>query len=320
LRPVLAAGGLALWLIDLVVQIRDTTPFLMADGLGYSAAGRHLLAGQPLYANFQLSRSYELGAATFGRGFVYPPSAALPFAPLAPLGTEGLCLVFGVMWFLFGLLAFRLARRSGLPVKPAALLTFVVTFSGPPINAFLSGNVNLLIADGLLASWLWPDWAGILAVLGGAIKLFPAAGLIWTVRRRGSLLWPLAFGSVLLIAATVVVGPRAWSDFLTAFENGRSSSQYALASPSQALGPGIGAVVGYGLAAAALVGAGRLRDDAVAFALLGWAMILPAPDWYSHYLLLPVAALLPWIARSLAVHIGHPTSEPDAPGRERAAI
>ena len=312
-RWILAAYGLTVWILDLVEQIRAFRPSFMVDALSYAAAGRHLLAGEPLYALFQLSGPYELTAAAVGRGFVYPPTAALLFAPLAPFGAEGLSLVFAAAWFLFGLLAFRLARQSGLGVRSAALLTLVVTFSGPAINAASSGNVNLLVADALLASWLWPDSAGMLAVVGGAMKLFPAAGLIWTVRRRGSLIWPFALGVGLIVAATLAVGPAGWLDFLSAFGHGRSASWYYVASPTQLLGPGIGTAVGYGLAAAACVGAWRLRDDAVAFALLGWAMILPAPDWYSHYLLLPLAAIMPLVARSLAIRFGRSATESDSP-------
>lgn len=313
LRWILAAYGLAIWLLDMANQIRVFQPYFMADGLSYAAGGRHLLAGQPLYSAFQLSGPYELAAAALGRGFVYPPTAALLFAPLAPLGTEGLGLVFGALWLLFGLLAYRLANQAGLASWPAAMFSLVVMLSGAAISALGSGNINLLVAAALLASWLWPNSAGILAVLGGAIKIFPAAGLVWTVRRHGSLIWPVALGIGLLIAATMVVGLGGWSDFLRAFANGRSSSGYVIASPAQLLGPGIGTGVGYGLAAAAAVGAWRIRDDAVAFALLGWAMILPAPDWYAHYLLLPLASSLPWVARALAVRFGRPATESDNP-------
>jgi hypothetical protein len=312
-RWILAAYGLAVWLLDLAYQIRAFRPSLMVDALSYAAAGRHLLAGEPLYALFQLSGPYELTEAAVGRGFVYPPTAALLLAPLAPFGTLGLSVVFGATWCLFGLLAFHLARQSGLRAKPAVLFTLVVTFSGPAINAASSGNANLLIANALLASWLWPDSAGALAVLGGAIKFFPAAGLVWTVRRRGSLIWPFALAVGLLVAATLVVGPASWLDFLSAFGNSRASPWYYIASPTQMLGPGIGTAVGFGMAAAAAVGAWRHRDDAVAFALLGWVMILPAPDWYSHYLLLPLAAIMPLAARSLAIRFGRSATESDNP-------
>lgn len=310
-RLIMVAGGLFVWLVDIVAQIHTFQPFFMADSLSYAAAGRHLLAGEPLYAIFQLNEPYRLAAASFGLGFVYPPTAALLFIPLAPLGIEGLGIVAGGLWLLFGFLVFRLARQSGLAAKPAAALTFALTFSGPAINAASSGNMNLAVADGLLASWLWPGSAGALAVVGGAIKIFPGTGLIWTVRRRESLVWPLALAAGLVIAATLLVGTPGWSDFVAAFGHGRSSSVYP--SPSQLFGPGIGTALGCGLAVAACVGAWRLRDDAFAFVLLGWAMILPAPDWYPHYLLIPLAASLPCVARFLATRFGRPSAELDSP-------
>ena len=308
----LAACGLVLWLLDLKTQIVAGPPTFMADAISYAAAGQHLLKSEPLYASFQLAGPYELGSATFGRGFVYPPTAALLFVPLAPLGSAALAVVFGIAWAAFGLLAFRLARRSGLESRASALLALVVTFSGPAISGASSGNLNLIVADGLLASWLWPGSAGTLAVLGGAIKFFPAAGLIWAVRKRRTLRWPLALGVVLVIATTVIIGMSGWNDFVTSFAYGRSSSGYFVISPSRLLGlffePGIGQLVGYSLAAVALAGAWRLKDESAAFALLGWAMILPAPDWYSHYLLVPLAAMLPWVVQKLVVapQVQHP--------------
>lgn len=302
LRYWFAGFALALWLLDLWTQIGAAQTYVMADALSYAAAGRHLLEGELLYAPFQLAGPYGLGAANLGQGFVYPPTAALLFVPLSPLGSEGLAVVFGAALAAFGLLAFRLARRSGLGSHASALLAFAVTFSGPAISGASSGNVNLLVADALLASWLWPGSAGTFAVLGGAIKVFPAAGLVWTARQRRSLGWPVALAVALLVAATLMAGFASWADFLTAFENGRSSSAYYVVAPVELLGPGLGQVVGYGLALAALAGAWRMRDEAAAFALLGWAMILPAPDWYSHYLAIPLAAALPWAARALAAY------------------
>ena len=306
LRECLAACGLAVWLLDIRNQLADLGLDFMADGLSYAAAARHLLAGEPLYAPFQLAGPYGLGYAAMGRGFVYPPTAAVLVAPLAALGREPLAVVFVAAWAILALLAFRVARRAGLGPRAGALLALVVAFSGPAINGASSGNVDLAVADALLASWLWPGAAGALAVLGGAMKIFPAAGLVWTVRRRRSLRWPLALGAGVLIATTLIVGMPGWRDFVTAFGNGRSSSGFFIPSPAQLLGPTIGRLLGYGLALAALAGAWRLKDEAIAFSLLGWAMILAAPDWYSHYLVIPLAATLPWVARSLALELASP--------------
>jgi hypothetical protein len=301
LRYWLAAFGVIAWLVDLRNQLVDIPLDLMADGLSYAAGGRHLLAGEAIYAPFQLAGPYGLGAAALGQGFVYPPTAALLFVPLAPLDTAGLLVVFGAAWALFGLLTYRLGVRSGLGPKWAAALAVVVAFSGPAINGAVSGNANLILADALLASWLWPGSAGVLAVLGGAIKIFPVAGLIWTLRKGRSLVLPVALGVGIIVAATIVVGIPGWRDFITTFEHGRTSSGYFLSSPAEALGPLIGPIAGYGLALAAALGAWRVRNEAVAFALLGWAMILPAPDWYSHYLVVPLASMLPWIVGKLVL-------------------
>ena len=105
---------------------------------------------------------------------------------------------------------------------------------------------------------------------------------------------------MIVAVTTAFVGIGGWHDFLVALANGRSSSWYLVPSPIQALGPGIGTVVGYAAAGLALVGVWRIRSERVAFALLGWAMILPAPDWWSHYLLVPLAAILPFAVGRLA--------------------
>ena len=299
----LSLAGLALlgaWLFDLAFQILNLARFWMDDARSYAAGGHHFIAGLPVYAPFQLAGPYGLGDAAWGQGFVYPPTAALLFAPLGMLDLTGLGLVFTAALGLLGILAYRVAIDAGLPRKPAILVALIVTISGPAVNAWDSGNVNLLVADALLASWLWPLSSGYLAVIGGMVKMFPGAGLVWTLRKGGPIWRPILLGLGIVALSTLVVGPAGWHDFLAAFANGRSMSWYWIPSPTTALGPGVGTVVGYGLAAVALAGVWRIRDERLAFALLGLAMILPAPDWWSHYLIMPITAGLPWVCTRLA--------------------
>jgi hypothetical protein len=322
-RYIRVAFGLlvVIWVADLVSQIFDITRFWMDDALSYAAGGRHLLAAQPIYAPFQLAGPYGLGDAAWGHGFVYPPTAALLFVPLAPLGMSGLGVVFVAALMALVFLAYGVARSTGLDTRTAAILATLVTFSGPAINASSSGNFNLLIADALLASWLRPRWSGYLAVVGGLVKFFPAAGLVWTLRTRGPFLRPITVGLFIAAITTLIVASAGWRDFLVAFANGHSSSWYEIPSPAQALGPGIGTAVGYGLAALALGGVWRIRDDRLAFAMLGWAMILPAPDWWSHYLVVPLAAGLPWVCAEIRPRVVRRTSQSRAtvghPSHER---
>ena len=293
----LAGWGLLFWIGDLALQIALVRLTPMADPSSYTFGGSNLLAGRPIYAAFQLAGPYRLIDAANGHGFMYPPTAALLFAPL---GTSAWTVVVLAAWAAFAAMAYRVALGAYLKPQTALVVAAVVAISGPAINAASSGNVNLLVADALLASWLWPRSAGYLAVLGGLIKLFPAAGLVWALRKGGSALGPVAIGLVIVAVTTAFVGIGGWHDFLVALANGRSSSWYLVPSPIQALGPGIGTVVGYAAAGLALVGVWRIRSERVAFALLGWAMILPAPDWWSHYLLVPLAAILPFAVGRLA--------------------
>jgi hypothetical protein len=59
------------------------------------------------------------------------------------------------------------------------------------------------------------------------------------------------------------------------------------------------AVITIGLAAALLIVVIRIRDDRRAFALLSLALILPAPDWFAHYALIPMVGVLPLVMRAV---------------------
>ncbi len=289
----------ALWLFDMVFQSVVAHSFYMDDAWSYLAAGQHVLTGAPIYAPFQMAGPYGLIDAAWGRGFVYPPTAALIFAPLGPFGLPGIIAFFTLAWLALGVLAARVARQTGLSDRAAVCVALLVFASGPAINAATSGNVNLLVADFLLGSWLWSGSSGYLAVIGGLIKVYPGAGLIWTLRRRRSVKGPIALGIGVTVLSLTLLGIGTWHDFVLTVVNGRSASWWFLPSPEQALGPGIGTVAGFGLSLLALVGVWRLRNDRLAFALLGWAMILPAPDWWSHYLVVPLATALPWVCARL---------------------
>ena len=115
---------------------------------------------------------------------------------------------------------------------------------------------------------------------------------------------------MLLGLSLLVQGPDTWHQFLVATQNGESSQFSFPTAPRQILEPMIGAslamlvsLAGSGLLVLLTI---RVRSAYVAIALLSLAMILPAPDWYVHYLLIPLAGVAPWFAQQAARHLyGH---------------
>ncbi len=56
-----------------------------------------------------------------------------------------------------------------------------------------------MVAAAMGSMWLWPRWSAIPSLLFGLIKVFPAMGLLWTIRKKG--LWK----GPLLIAVAITV-------------------------------------------------------------------------------------------------------------------
>lgn len=275
------------------------------DFISYYEGARRLVAGEPLYAAAQLAGPYYLGGAAFGVGFVYPPPAALVAVPLVPLGREVAFVLFvaasavGMAWT-----AFAIARREGLSQLAAAVTAALVMLSAPTIEGLATGQANPLVAVLLGLTWLYPRASGYLAVVGGLVKVFPAAGLAWAIRERAPVLRPLLLGIVVVAVSVLVLGVGAWRDFVVSYANGMPTSFVFPEPPRHYLEPLLGArwaqVIVYGATGLLLVAVVRLRSAHAAFAALGIAMILPAPDWYMHYLVIPVFGVLPWLCRTVA--------------------
>lgn len=258
-----------------------------ADALSYQAAALRVLAGQSPYTAMQLAGPYSLVEAAGGGGFVYPPPAALLLVPFA-LGTP-----FFVL--------FKIASVAGLLtivmliMRPRTVLGVffwvAVTLAQPGLTEVKEDQISIAVAALFGLVWLGTSSA---AVLGGALKPYTLVGLIMTIRRRGSWRWSLILGACLLALSLVV--PGGWGQFLTAWSNGRPGCpDYALPSSACA---GFG-WVGYLGAAVLLFAAWRVRSESLAFALIGVATILPAPDLYAGYLLIPFVGLLPLAGRIL---------------------
>lgn len=276
----------------MVIALRIADAFalgLVGDGYGdalsYIEGTRRVFAGEPLYTAMQ-QQPYALGTAIEGRGYVYPPTAAFLLAPLA-LGHPVV-----VAWNILGLasalaVAAAVARSVGAswPVTLWVVAGLLVMLGGD----FGSGQAAPHLAALFGLMWLAPRWSGWLAVLGGLVKAQPIVGLAWAWRRGASWKTPLVAGSIVALAVELLI-PGGWLGWVGAMRNG-----YADCGPYS--WPSLGC---YGLGWLGWVGGGlaflmafRVRNDAAAFALLGLAAFLPAPEIYPSRMLLPAIAALP---------------------------
>ena len=301
-RRVALAGILTIgaiwWLIELTGNLYWAPANLSNDFWTYRQAGSNVLAGHPVYSAAELARPFILPSAAWGKGFVYPPPAALASIPLALLPPVVGYLIFTILTAVaLVTVTVCIGRREGLTGRRWGMVIALLTLvNGPAIGALASANLNGLVAAALGLMWLAPRQSGYVAVAGGLVKLFPGAGLAWTWRKRGQLAVPIALGLVLLAATLLLLGLQPWLDFITVMHNARPSSPYYVQSITRVFGP----AVGYASAVVLLGFVLLVRDDAAAFALLSIAMIAPAPDLVPHYMLIPMMGLLPLVSRSIA--------------------
>ncbi len=292
-------AGLSGISIALTIRSIFRVPVVWAgDYESYAMGATRFLRSEPLYAPFQLAGQYGLGDAAMGRGFVYPPPAvylAIPFS--LPGESVGFALFLALSAWALGAVAYAIAVKEGLGRSASGLVALLVLASGPAIESVATGQANTFVAAGLGLIWVRPRLSGYLAVLGALLKVFPGAGILWALRTRSPVVRPLAMGVVLSGASLLVQGPGLWADFLSSFRNGVSSSPVFPAAPRVVLAPLLGPTLSLAvillLTVVLLVAVLRLRSERLAFGLLGLALILPAPDWYLHYLIIPLVGFLP---------------------------
>ncbi len=316
-RRVALAALLALaavwWLVELAGNLYNAPGNFANDFWTYRQAGLNVLAGSPLYPADEISHPFILPSATWGHGFVYPPFAAVLCVPLALVPPAVGYLAFvGLTAITLAGVAAAIARHEGLAgPRWAVLVGALALINGPAVGALASANLNGLVAAALGLLWLTPRWSGWVSVVGGLVKLFPGAGVVWAWRMRAPLARPIALGVALFVASLLLFGPRAWLDFVAVLNNARPSSPYYIQSVARVFGP----LVGYASAAALLGLVLVVPDGAIAFALLSLAMVAPAPDIVPHYMLIPMIGVLPLVSRFIA----HATGATASAVRPRAA-
>jgi hypothetical protein len=277
----------------------------LGDFSSHAAAVQRALDGDPVYTAVQLAGPYHLPDISRGRGFIYPPTAILLLIPSALGSAWAVVFLLGSL----GFLAFVMTEivRVELPGHawigwPLAALLLVSPIAGDAIDA---GQVTPLLAAGYGLAWLRPRVSALVAVLGGALKIYPLVLFAWAIRHRVSIKLPLALGAVLVIGATVWLGPQVWLHFWTAWQNALPQcSSPSLGSLACAFGRS-GELAGVAAAIALTLLATRVSGRALAFLLFAIASVVAAPDLFPNYLLIVVVGALPLACR-LASHVINP--------------
>jgi hypothetical protein len=180
------------------------------DFLAYHQAAVRLLNGQPLYdMSFQTTGGFGL--------FYYPPT----FAPL--ILPFGLLSATAAVWTWTAILIGSFV--AGVVVLPVTRtvrwwIVLLAGLSWPFAYAVKLGQVGPILFLLFAIGWRWlddPIRLGASAALGTAIKLQPGIIFVWAILTRR---WEaIAAGAVVLaglvIAATLIAGTGAWSDFAT---------------------------------------------------------------------------------------------------------
>jgi alpha-1,2-mannosyltransferase len=175
-RRLAAVAALVLVAQAVVFALWPDAHALLIDLQVYRAGGEHVLAGAPLYA----------GGVLLDLPFVYPPFAAVLFAPLAllPLG------LLKVVWTGAGiaLLAYvvhRCAPRAAWPV--VVLLAVVATALDPVRTTLYLGQINIVLLALVVGDLLGRRGSRLRGAgvgLAAAVKLTPLLFVVYLVVTR----------------------------------------------------------------------------------------------------------------------------------------
>ena len=129
--------------------------------------------------------------------YLYSPAFLQVIEPLRALPWQA----FLSVWTLI-LLGAALALVGPLLLAPALLLV---------LPELIGGNVTLLLAVAIVAGFRWPAmWSFVLLT-----KVTPGIGLLWfAVRREWRSLAIALGGTALVVAASALVAPGAWRDWI----------------------------------------------------------------------------------------------------------
>jgi hypothetical protein len=233
--------------------------------------------------------------------FVYPPVAALFFAPFAALPSEA----SRVLIFFVGLAAILGALRV-LQVEDWRCYGVAIV-SAPAFNSLALGALTSFLLLGAALAWRYrdrPRVAGIATAFTATLKLFlwPLAIWLLATRRWRAALISVVAGAVLLLGGWAVIGFAGLGSYptlvrlLEQVEGPFSYSTVALLGLHGNSATAVTVALSL-LAAAAIVLAARGADgDRRAFAVAVLASLLATPLVWLHYftlLYLPIAVYRP---------------------------
>ncbi len=233
--------------------------------------------------------------------FVYPPVAALLFAPFAavPSGPSR------VLMFVLGLIAIVVALRV-LRVQDWRCYG-IALISAPAINSVALGTLTSFLLLGTALCWRYrdnPTVAGAATAVTALLKLFlwPLAVWLLVTRRWRAAIFCAALGIVLLIGGWAVIdfaGLRSYPTILHVLEQVEVPVSYSLVGLFGLSGSAETAVtVVLSLAAVVAIWWAARGDDGDrrAFAVAVIASLVTTPLLWMHYLLLlfvPIAFYRP---------------------------
>ena len=196
------------------------------DAEVYQLGARAWLAGQNLYGHLPLTESgYQLP-------FIYPPFAAVLFAPVAVVSKMQTIKVTEVVTTLALVVSLALVVNSSKMLAPrrdlvlpiTACILPVATVSEPVLETFGYGQISVLLMAMVLVDCLWrtgegermPWPRGLLLGIAAGIKLTPAAFLLLFLLRKDfrTIIWS-AVGFLVTVgigfAASVPDSIRFWT-------------------------------------------------------------------------------------------------------------
>jgi hypothetical protein len=172
------------------------------DLWAYVLAGRHLLAGEPLYA-----AQPEVPFGPYGE-YHYAPPAAVPFMLLAPLPFSLATAIFlALSTVLAAAIGVHLVRPLPRDARPWAAAAFVLFL--PLILEISLGNLNLPTVGLCLLAWSLrrrPAVAGSILAVAIGLKLLPLTLVLFYLAagRARVVAWTLAVGGVGLLVTALV--------------------------------------------------------------------------------------------------------------------
>lgn len=277
---------------------------LLIDLEVYRAGGRFLLDGLPLYA----------GGVVLDLPFVYPPIAAVLFAPLSLLPLP----VLKVAWTALGVaLLGHLAWRTTRSTAAVVLVTALATWLDPVRTTLYLGQINIVLLALVLLDLLGrrdSRWRGVGIGLAAAIKLTPLLFVAYLLVRRRFRAAATAMAT--FTAASLAGFALAPADSVTYWLHGTfaaadrispvdSSANHSLNGLlTRLLGPNPLYVIGAAVLVVATLWLARRGDELLAASLVGLCSAAAAPFAWSHHWVWVVPLLVALVARRDWVPVG----------------